>query len=95
MFNRGAPRDPWPKLRHHKHRIIQPDFLSTVARRTEASARLCFRTDFEPYFEDAHATIDRHADWQVVDESWPFEHETVFQRRASAYQSLIARTRTS
>src|SRR5476651_2520217 len=25
--------DPWPKLRHHKHRIMQSDFLEAVARR--------------------------------------------------------------
>ncbi|MBI5766701.1 MAG: tRNA (guanosine(46)-N7)-methyltransferase TrmB [Verrucomicrobia bacterium] len=83
--------DPWPKLRHHKHRIVQPDFLAAVAQRAEPSARLCFRTDFAPYFEDAHATIDAHPDWRVVDEPWPFEQETVFQSRAPSYRSLVAR----
>ena len=29
--------------------------------------------------------------WERVDETWPFETETVFQARASSYFSLIAR----
>jgi tRNA (guanine-N7-)-methyltransferase len=85
--------DPWPKLRHHKHRIIQADFLAAAARRAEPTARLCFRTDFEPYFEDASTTIAAHPDWQTVEEPWPFEQETVFQRRAPTFRSLIARLR--
>lgn len=85
--------DPWPKLRHHKHRIIQLDVLTTIARRCALAARLHFRTDFEPYFSDARATISAHPDWTLVSEPWPFEHETVFQRRAPNYQSLIARPR--
>lgn len=87
--------DPWPKLRHHKHRIVQPGFLSIVAQRSLPTARLCFRTDFDPYFEDAKATIASHLDWQIADEPWPFEHETVFQRRAPTYRSIIARPRGS
>ncbi len=83
--------DPWPKLRHRKHRIMQPDFLAAVARRAGPATRLCFRTDFAPYFEDARATVSAHADWQLVEAPWPFEHETVFQSRAPSFQSLIAR----
>ena len=85
--------DPWPKLRHRKHRILQPDFLSSVADRAADNARLYFRTDFQPYFTDACATIRQHSKWMIVDEPWPFEHETVFQNRAAGYQSLVARRR--
>jgi tRNA (guanine-N7-)-methyltransferase len=28
--------DPWPKSRHHKHRILQPEFLSLLGARCEA-----------------------------------------------------------
>jgi tRNA (guanine-N7-)-methyltransferase len=83
--------DPWPKLRHHKHRIMQPDFLSALARRAGEGAQLCFRTDFQPYFTDASAAIQRHEAWSVTGETWPFECETVFQSRADTYHSLIAR----
>lgn len=83
--------DPWPKLRHHKHRILQPDFLAAVADRIGAGGRLLFRTDYAPYFQDAAAVVDAHAGWRRVDEPWPFEFETVFQSRAPSYHSLIAR----
>lgn len=83
--------DPWPKLRHHKHRILQPSFLDAVADRMGVGGRLLFRTDYAPYFQDAVAVVDAHARWGRVDEPWPFEFETVFQSRAASYHSLIAR----
>jgi tRNA (guanine-N7-)-methyltransferase len=85
--------DPWPKQRHHKHRIMQSDFLSAVARRAGEQSRLYFRTDFRPYFEDAHVVLDGHPDWSLAEEPWPFEHETVFQNRVASHYSLIARLR--
>lgn len=83
--------DPWPKRRHHKNRIIQPQFLSALAERAGEGARLCFRTDYAAYFTDAQATIAEHAAWQLSPTAaWPFETPTVFQNRAPAYDSLIA-----
>jgi len=83
--------DPWPKSRHHKHRILQPDFLTEVARRAVPGAPLHFRTDHAPYFADAARTLAAHEAWTVTEEPWPFEVETVFQSRAEGYQSLVAR----
>lgn len=83
--------DPWPKRRHWKHRIIRESFLTGLAGRAAAGAALCFRTDHPPYFEAARATVDRHPAWRLAPESsWPFEQPTVFQERASGYQSWIA-----
>jgi tRNA (guanine-N7-)-methyltransferase len=83
--------DPWPKLRHHKHRIIRPTFLTAAANRMAPNGKLCFRTDYEPYFEDACRIVADHPHWTLTRESWPFEFTTVFQSRAPSYQSLIAR----
>ncbi len=85
--------DPWPKLRHHKHRIIQPALLDVVAGRMAPGARLFFRTDYEPYFAEAKRTIAEHPRWTVTEEPWDFEYETVFQSRAEKYHSLVARVR--
>ena len=85
--------DPWPKQRHHKHRIIQPSFLTALADRAGKGARLFFRTDFRPYFDDAMATLRQHSRWELREEAWPFEYETVFQQRAPDYQSMIASVR--
>lgn len=83
--------DPWPKVRHHKHRVIQPAFLAQLETRMEPGAALYFRTDHAPYFQDARSTIEHKSRWQVVEEPWPFEYETVFQSRAESFRSLIAR----
>ena len=86
--------DPWPKLRHHKHRILQPDFLAAAAARAGEGARLYFRTDYQPYFNDVRATLSAHPDWLPTEEPWPFEHETVFQSRAEQYHSLVVKLHT-
>ncbi|MBL8376705.1 MAG: tRNA (guanosine(46)-N7)-methyltransferase TrmB [Burkholderiales bacterium] len=41
--------DPWPKARHHKRRIVQPDFVHLVASRLAPGACLHCATDWEPY----------------------------------------------
>lgn len=87
--------DPWPKTRHHKHRILQPAFLDALAEKCEANCCLYFRTDYQPYFEDALAVTRAAPRWEVADLEWPFEFETVFQRRAKRYDSLTARMRPS
>ncbi len=87
--------DPWPKRRHHKNRILQTDFLSALAAKARPDARLCFRTDYAPYFSSAQGTVAGHSDWKLdASDPWPFELETVFQSRAASYQSFVAR-RTS
>ena len=43
--------DPWPKKRHHKRRIVQPDFLELCASRLESKASLHIATDWANYAE--------------------------------------------
>lgn len=84
--------DPWPKRRHWKNRVLQPEFLTALAARAGEGARLCFRTDHAPYFSQARDFIGEHIDWNLApEEPWPFELATVFQQRAAAHQSFIAR----
>ncbi len=83
--------DPWPKRRHHKNRILQPGFLTELGERAIPGARLCFRTDHQPYFEEARAAAGSHVLWKLHEEPWPFELETVFQSRAPTYYSFVAR----
>jgi tRNA (guanine-N7-)-methyltransferase len=85
--------DPWPKVRHHKHRILRPDFLTAAARHATPDARLYFRTDYAPYFEAAQSVVASHDSWQPTGEPWAFEFGTVFQERATHHQSLVARRR--
>jgi tRNA (guanine-N7-)-methyltransferase len=41
--------DPWPKKRHHKRRLIQPEFASLVASRLATGGYLHVATDWEDY----------------------------------------------
>lgn len=87
--------DPWPKSRHHKHRVLQPAFLAAAALVAAPDCHLYFRTDFRPYFDDAGTTIRDSTHWELLDAAppWPFEFATVFQARARHHDSLIARRR--
>jgi tRNA (guanine-N7-)-methyltransferase len=43
--------DPWPKKRHHKRRIVQPDFVALVANRLRQGGTFRMATDWQPYSE--------------------------------------------
>ena len=45
--------DPWPKRRHHKHRLINPRFVEAVQPALEPGGRIYLRTDDAEY----HAQI--------------------------------------
>ncbi len=82
--------DPWPKLRHHKHRVMQADFLTAVATRMSRGGRLFFRTDDPDYAVWTERLLREHPGWRLIADEWEFEHPTVFQSRAAEYRSLIA-----
>jgi len=86
--------DPWPKRRHHKNRIMTPQFLSDVAARSVKGANLHFRTDHEAYFREATRVLREHTDWiEAGEATLPFEEPTVFQKRAARYFTLVATRR--
>ena len=43
--------DPWPKKRHHKRRLIQPEFVTLLARKLKPGAYLHLATDWQEYAE--------------------------------------------
>jgi tRNA (guanine-N7-)-methyltransferase len=43
--------DPWPKAKHHKRRIVQPDFVALVASRLVPGGVFHMATDWEEYAE--------------------------------------------
>jgi tRNA (guanine-N7-)-methyltransferase len=47
--------DPWPKVRHHKRRIIRPDVVELIRERLRPGGMLLCATDWAPY---AHAMSD-------------------------------------
>ncbi len=43
--------DPWPKKRHHKRRLFQPDFLSAVVRVLKPGGLCLIQSDHLEYFQ--------------------------------------------
>jgi tRNA (guanine-N7-)-methyltransferase len=50
--------DPWPKKRHHKRRLIQPEFATLAASRLRGGGRLRLATDWAPYAEHMSLVLD-------------------------------------
>jgi tRNA (guanine-N7-)-methyltransferase len=50
--------DPWPKLRHHKRRIIQPDNVALMRSRLALGGVLHCATDWEPYAQVMLQVVD-------------------------------------
>ncbi|MGH8453281.1 MAG: tRNA (guanosine(46)-N7)-methyltransferase TrmB, partial [Nevskiales bacterium] len=55
--------DPWPKTRHHKRRIVQPDFADAVARALRPGGRWLLATDWAPYAEHMREVLNAHAEF--------------------------------
>ncbi|QLE72741.1 tRNA (guanosine(46)-N7)-methyltransferase TrmB [Streptomyces rectiverticillatus] len=56
--------DPWPKKRHHKRRLIQPEFLALAATRLAPGALLHCATDWEPYAEQMLEVLSAAPDFE-------------------------------
>ena len=74
--------DPWPKTRHRKRRLVQPDFVAELARVMKPGARLRFATDWADYADRALAALirDGHFEWTATRaDDWrvpPADHVT-------------------
>lgn len=49
--------DPWPKKRHHKRRLIQPEFVALLCERLKTGGYLHAATDWEEYATHILATF--------------------------------------
>ena len=61
--------DPWPKDKHARHRLIQPDFLPRIRRILAPDGLLYLRTDDPPYFGQMQNTFSE--DEGFAEESTP------------------------
>lgn len=84
--------DPWPKKRHHKHRIIQTGFMKDMYDNAEEGAMFYFRTDSVEYFDWTKNIVEQSGIWEIlVGENLPFEEETQFQKYMDSWQTLVAK----
>ncbi len=76
--------DPWPKTRHHKRRLMQPDFIAALARAARPGAGLNFATDWKAY---AAWTLERVG----ADPDWIWTAETASDWRAAPADHVVTR----
>ena len=50
--------DPWPKKRHHKRRLIQPEFAALLATKLRCGGLLHLATDWQEYAEHMWDVLD-------------------------------------
>ena len=62
--------DPWHKKRHHKRRLINPDFIALVARKLNRGGVLHLATDWQPYAEHMLEVLEQSNDFTNTVESY-------------------------
>ncbi|HEX7047656.1 MAG TPA: tRNA (guanosine(46)-N7)-methyltransferase TrmB [Gammaproteobacteria bacterium] len=58
--------DPWPKKRHHKRRIVQPEFVQRIARKLATNGEFHLATDWENYAEHMLHVMDAADDFKNI-----------------------------
>lgn len=56
--------DPWHKKRHHKRRIVKPEFVQQVQRKLSNGGIFHMATDWENYAEHMLAVMRQESGWQ-------------------------------
>ena len=91
--------DPWPKARHHKRRLVQQAFLTTLYNTLSPNGEFLFKTDHPGYYEWVCEEMDTFKKFTQL--PWPndgepgsfFYPKTDFQRLWESQGKTIHRLR--
>jgi len=67
--------DPWPKKRHHRHRIMDPDFVAALYRTLRPGGQVHFATDHLPYFEQVREILQHQRGFEPIPPFQPTQEE--------------------
>jgi tRNA (guanine-N7-)-methyltransferase len=85
--------DPWPKKKHHKRRLMRPDFVRLLASRLKSGGYIYFVTDWEEYAEATLSLLEAEPLLSNSSERWvnrePWRPITKFEKRALEEGRLI------
>jgi len=77
--------DPWPKKRHHKRRLLQPEFVTALSKRLEPHGYLHVATDWQEYAEHILEVLSAEALLENTAERYaprpPYRPQTKFETR--------------
>ncbi len=79
--------DPWHKTRHHKRRLVQPDFVQRIRKKLAKGGLFHMATDWQPYAQHMLAIMNaqegyqnQSSDGSYVDKP-DYRPQTKFERR--------------
>jgi len=81
--------DPWPKKRHHKRRIVQPDFVALIRSRLTPRGVFHMATDWAPYAEHMREVLAAAEGWDPAPEDSE-RPRTHFERRGERLGHVVA-----
>ncbi|MFD8589096.1 tRNA (guanosine(46)-N7)-methyltransferase TrmB [Streptomyces sp. NPDC059637] len=85
--------DPWPKKRHHKRRLIQPDFVALAVSRLRSGAVVHLATDWEPYAEQMLEVLSAEPELENLHDGYAprpdFRPLTKFERQGLAKGHVV------
>lgn len=75
--------DPWPKARHHKRRLFDPETVDLVLGAVRPGGTLCFATDHLEYGEVVVEILERHpaVSLRRLDGPWPDGPRTNYEAK--------------
>ena len=90
--------DPWPKVRHHRRRLVEQEFLGALSRVLIPGGDFLFKTDHEGYFEWAKEELARSPifqplSWDETSEELSYYPQTNFENQWLAEGRPVHRLR--
>lgn len=77
--------DPWPKKKHHKRRLIAPDFLKLSAQKLKHQGTLHIATDWANYAEQIKEVLLASSEFKPTLEHYTTPHQ--YQRYPTKFES--------
>ena len=62
--------DPWFKKRHHKRRVIQPEFINILSNLMHEGSIIYIKTDVKDLFEHMDFTISSNCNFEKIDKKY-------------------------
>lgn len=73
--------DPWPKARHHKRRIVNPEFVGLIAQKLKPQGIFHLATDWQDYAEWMDTVLTAHPAFTKISTGRGERPVTKFEQR--------------
>jgi tRNA (guanine-N7-)-methyltransferase len=84
--------DPWWKLRHHRRRLLTPDFVATLRRTLVSGGTIQLATDVAGYFAVAQECLNADPGLELIESGLASAPSTSFSRKAQRLGTPVYRS---